>query len=165
VNNTEQARLEVDRVFSGAGVPSVYGRHQRGYVYWQDFIAGNARDYRVCVVGDFLYGLVRENRPGTPFASGSGQHVPLRIAGDSSGRARAALELAKLVAAELETQWMAFDIVFDAVGRGYVLELSSAWTMDAYADCPCYHRSNLSPASRTGRDSFDIAVEVAELIA
>jgi glutathione synthase/RimK-type ligase-like ATP-grasp enzyme len=175
IASVDAARSEVARAFSVAGIPSVYDRRQQGYVYWQELVPACRCDYRVCVVGDYLYGLVRDVRPGDFRASGSGVHRPL-IAG--SDREVAALNLARTVADELGTNWLAFDIVFGPCSvapsggcgtcrdcRGYVLELSSAWTMEAYAECPLYRRADLAATSRTGRDSFDIAVEIAEKMA
>lgn len=153
------AHAELRAAFMAPGIPSVYDRRQFGYVYWQRLVPNNPCDYRVCVVGPYLYGLIRENRPGTIFASGSGRASPLTLATE---RERRAAELGVEIADALGTQWMAFDIVFDEDERPVVLELSSAWTMQAYAEAPMFSRETLEPVKRTGAASFDVAVEIME---
>lgn len=160
LHTVEQALEEVRRAWSPGGIPSVYQRRQAGYVYWQELVPGNARDYRVCVVGAYVYGLVRENKPGTITASGSGIFRPLEL-GDPLELAAA--QLAVEIADELNTQWMAFDVIFDpTTGRPLVLEMSSAWTMDAYAAAPCFTRDGLERTALTGANSFEIAVGILE---
>jgi len=159
LHDANEARLELRQAFSSAGIPTVYDRRQRGYVYWQDFVPGQTCDYRVCVVGAYVYGLVREVRPGDFRASGSGVFKPLDLTDE---RQRAAAALGVEIANALRTEWMAFDIVFAADGRPLVLEMSSAWTMKAYANSPCFTRSGLAVTSLTGAASFDIAVQILE---
>lgn len=153
------ALAEVERAWTPPGIPTVDGRRQLGYVYWQSFIPGNACDYRVVVVGRYAYGLVRSVRPGDFRASGSGVFEPITL---RTERERAAMRLGVEVADALRTDWMAFDVVFDEGGRPFVLELSSAWTMKAYEACPCFDRATLEPTDRTGADSFTMAVEIME---
>lgn len=154
LKSAEEARAELEQVF-GRGIVQRYGRVQSGYVYWQRFVDENPRDYRICIVGEFFYGLVRNNRPGSFTASGSGDFYPVTLADD---RELAAAKLAIEIAGSIKTQWMAFDVVFDGE-RPLVLEMSSAWTMKAYHDCPMFDFS-LKRANRIGADSFRVAVEV-----
>jgi len=49
------------------------GEIPRNYVLFQEFIPGNAYDYRVVVVGDRAWGFRRYNRPGDFRASGGGR--------------------------------------------------------------------------------------------
>lgn len=161
LRNIAEARAELAAAFRAPGIPTVYNRWQLGYVYWQDFVPGQSCDYRVCVVGPYLYGLVRQVRPGDFRASGSGVHHPITLADE---RERAACQLAAEIAAALPTEWMAFDIVFDG-DRPLVLEMSSAWTMRAYESAPMFLRNTLAPTGRTGADSFEVAVEIVERIA
>ena len=45
-----------------------------GYLYWQEFLDGNAADLRITVIGDrYAYGFWRNNRPNDFRASGSGR--------------------------------------------------------------------------------------------
>lgn len=153
------AVLELQKAFAAPGIRSVYERWQLGYVYWQDLVPDQPCDYRVVVIGGYVYGLVRAVRPGDFRASGSGTFELLTLADD---RQRAAAALAVEIADELRTDWMAFDIVFAKDGRPLVLEMSSAWTMRAYAKAPCFSRKDLAPTGRFGADSFAIAVEIME---
>jgi glutathione synthase/RimK-type ligase-like ATP-grasp enzyme len=162
IHDRAEARAELRRAFTSPGIPSVYDRWQLGYVYWQEFVPGQACDYRICVVGSYVYGLVRNVRPGDFRASGSGSFRNLTMADD---RERAAAQLGVEIANAIGTDWMAFDIVFAQDGRPLVLEMSSAWTMKAYETAPCFSRGQLAPTSRTGADSFAIAVEIMERMA
>jgi glutathione synthase/RimK-type ligase-like ATP-grasp enzyme len=157
LNNEDEAWAESVAVF-GSGLPLKYGRIQKGYVYWQRLVSGNDCDYRICIVGDYAYGLVRENRPGTVFASGSGKFRQLTLADD---RERAAMALAREISAAIGTRWMAYDFVFDDA-TPKVLEMSSAWTMSAYKECRMFNKSG-APVKLTGSDSFKVAV--AEMLA
>jgi glutathione synthase/RimK-type ligase-like ATP-grasp enzyme len=150
ITNEVQAKGEILKAFS-SGVPISYNRKQRGYVLWQEFVAGNDCDYRVCVAGDDYFGLVRRNRKDVPFASGSGNFYPLTLATD---REKAAFAKAVEVAGEMATKLMAFDIVFDE-DDPVLLEVSSSWTPYAYIQAPCFDR-NMKPTGRTGAHLFDL---------
>ena len=157
INTESEAARELDRVFTGDGIPSVYDRRQRGYVYWQEFVRNNQCDYRVCVVGGFVYGLVRNNRPGDFRASGSGDNFPMTLQDE---RERGAAALAVEIADAIGTDWMAFDIVFSE-DRALVLEMSSAWTMAAYTKCHLFKRdATLARTRRAATDSWDVAIDV-----
>lgn len=148
----EEAFAEAKAAF-GRGIPISYNQRQTDYVFWQQFIGGNDRDYRVCVVGDDYFGLVRRNRADAPFASGSGDNYPLTMNND---RERAALRKAAEITNELGTQLMAYDFVFDG-DRIYLLEVSSSWTPHAYALCPCFSKDG-SATGRSGGHLFDLIV-------
>lgn len=48
------------------------GKRSPGYLYWQEFMAGNSADLRITVIGDcYAYGFWRNNRPNDFRASGS----------------------------------------------------------------------------------------------
>jgi glutathione synthase/RimK-type ligase-like ATP-grasp enzyme len=162
LHTIEEAQAELRQAFRAPGIRSVYDRWQLGYVYWQDLVPDQPCDYRVCIVGGELYGLIRDVRPGDFRASGSGVFRPMTL---ETERERAAATLAAEIASTIRTDWMAFDIVFARTGRPLVLEMSSAWTMKAYADAPCFHRGTLKPSGRTGAASFTIAVEIMEAMA
>jgi len=147
------ALAEIAAAF-GQGIKQKFGR-QQGYVYWQRIVTENPCDYRICVVGDYLYGLKRMNRPGTLLASGSGNATPLKL---DCERQRQAAQLAVEITRAIGTQWMAYDIVFDG-DKPLVLEMSSAWTMQAYENCKMFTH-DLQPTPRTGKESFAVAVEI-----
>lgn len=157
IRSRAEAELEVSRVFEGNGLELSYGRRQRGYVYWQRLVPDQDRDYRVCIVGDYLYGLVRRTRKDSFTASGSGEHYALTLKGKA--RETEAAKLCVEIARAIGTRWAAFDVVFETDGRPVVLELSSAWTMKAYKDVPAF-TYDLGRTSLTGGNSFRIAVDV-----
>jgi glutathione synthase/RimK-type ligase-like ATP-grasp enzyme len=159
IRTERQALAEIDAAFRAPGIETVYGRKQYGYVYWQQFIPDNDCDYRVCVTGDYIYGLVRRVRPGGFTASGSGDHSPLTL---NSERELAAARLCIEASAELNTDWMAYDVVFDADNRPLILEMSSAWTMKAYHTAQMFSRETLKATEYTGAHSFTVAVEILE---
>jgi glutathione synthase/RimK-type ligase-like ATP-grasp enzyme len=154
IKNIDEAWAEIVTAFA-SGIPLKYGRIQQGYVYWQRLVAENPVDYRVVIVGEHSYGLVRKNKPGTVFASGSGINYPITLKDE---REIMAMKLGREIADEIKTQWLAFDFVFDG-GQPKVLELSSAWTMASYKTCQCFDR-NLKPTAYKGADSFKLAVDI-----
>jgi glutathione synthase/RimK-type ligase-like ATP-grasp enzyme len=154
LSNKVEALAEASRAF-GTGILMSYKRLQKGYVYWQDVVRDNPCDYRICIVGKYLYGLKRMNRPGTLMASGSGIVETLKFATD---RGRKAAQLAVEISRALGTQWMAYDVVFEG-DRPLVLEMSSAWTMEAYKACRLYTYA-LEPTKLMGNESFSVAVEL-----
>src|SRR5690606_8338168 len=109
LHTAAEARAELAAAFQSGGIPSVYDRRQAGYVYWQDLVPDQPCDYRICVVGAYVYGLVRQVRPGDFRASGSGSFYPITLADD---RERAAAQLGVRIADAIGTDWMAFDVVF-----------------------------------------------------
>lgn len=131
------AMAEIARVFDGEGLPMSYYRSQRGYVYWQKIVPKNTCDYRVVITGQFVHGLVRNNRVGTIFASGSGSNYPM---GFADKKEKLAAELAIKAADKIGTKWCAFDIVFDG-DTPYILEVSAAWTVKSYVQCNLFTRS------------------------
>lgn len=155
IRSRAEAERELDKAF-GPGIELSYGRFQRGYVYWQRLVPDNPCDYRVCVVGPYLYGLVRRNRPDSFTASGSGDHYALTLADE---RERRAAELCIEIAQSIGTRWMAFDVVYDETGRPLVLEMSSAWTMKSYRHCPMFD-FDMKKADLTGASSFRVALDV-----
>jgi glutathione synthase/RimK-type ligase-like ATP-grasp enzyme len=152
VSSQAEAVSEAQKAF-GRGIPISYERRQTGYVFWQKFVDGNDCDYRVCVAGGEYFGLVRRNRSDAPFASGSGDNYPLTLKDD---REREALRKAVEITAELGTQLMAYDFVFDG-DRIYLLEVSSSWTPHAYALSPCFTGDG-KPTGGSGGHLFDLIV-------
>lgn len=113
---------------------------QKGYVYFQDFIANNAFDDRVVIVGNRAIFLRRFVRRGDFRASGSGvfDYKPSLIPLDSL---RAAFETSR----ELNAQSIAYDFVYPKTGKPLIVEISYAYSMGkAYDDCPGYWDSDLN---------------------
>lgn len=161
LNSPQEAWLEALLAF-GSGIPLQPSGFQRGYILWQKFIPGNSGDIRVCVTGDYMFGLRRGNRDDVPFASGSGRLSIIEDLGDE--RTRRAFVLADEITEKLGIRWQAYDFVFDADGRAYCLEASSAWTEKAYNDCPLFHRKDLSKTWLKGVSWASIMVDELERI-
>ena len=98
-------------------VNAAIGR-ESGYVYFQDFMAGNTCDTRITVIGNRAFGGRRGTRPGDFRASGSGismhdhQQIDLRC-----------VTIAFDVAEKLKTQSLAFDFILDASGQPVIVEI------------------------------------------
>jgi hypothetical protein len=160
IETPEQALKEVSQVF-GKGIKTpVYNRVQKGYVYWQEFVEQNPCDYRVVVTGDKYYGLIRYNRKDVPFASGSGN---LEVITELSGRTEQAFTFAKEVVEGVGSKWLALDIIFTPDNKPLLVEVSSAWKMGAYDECPMFTIQNntwLKCDDLTAKDSFKEAVRI-----
>ncbi|MBL0356322.1 MAG: hypothetical protein IPP72_05285 [Chitinophagaceae bacterium] len=116
-------------------VPPAYSRiagKEKGYIYFQDFIAGNDHDIRVVVVGDKAYAIKRMVRENDFRASGSGN-----ILYDKSLFDDPIIQLSFEIAEKLTTQVLALDYVFDN-GKPLVVEISYGFAMAGYDPCPGY---------------------------
>jgi glutathione synthase/RimK-type ligase-like ATP-grasp enzyme len=111
--------------------PSRRAGLQHGYVLFQEFVAGNAFDTRVTVIGERAFGFRRFNRPGDFRASGSG-----RIDWTPDGIDAAAVRLAFRVARALGTQSVAVDVLRRPDGTLVVNEISYYYEGWAVGDCP-----------------------------
>lgn len=158
VTSREQAEVEIAEAF-GSGIQSTRGV-QKGYLIWQRFVPGNAGDVRVCVTGDYLFGLTRDNRPDAPFASGSGSNAPIT---ELDARTRCAFAMAQEIAMELGSRWCCFDFVFEG-SKPLCLEVSFAWSEAAYSDCVLFDRE-LFPTVMRGRDWPSVVVDELERLA
>ncbi len=110
-----------------------YGPRQRGYVLFQEFMAGNDFDTRVTVIGNRAFGAMRRNRPNDFRASGSGDCIfdPDRVD-------RRCVAIACEVTERLHTQSMAVDFLFDAAREPKVCEISYCSVASPVYDCPGY---------------------------
>lgn len=121
------------RVFWGNPRLMRLPKHQH-YAYFQEFVPRNDSDIRVIVIGNRAFGIKRMVREGDFRASGSGrivyarEAIPLRC-----------LELSFETAEKLGTQSLALDFVFEE-GVPLVVEMSYAFAVAAYRDCPGYWR-------------------------
>lgn len=155
--DTRSARAEVEKVFNGRGLPMTYGRRQRGYVYWQRFVPDNPRDYRVIIVGNYGWGLVRENRANVPFASGSGVNRGLTL---ETERERSAFDFGWLVRDHLQTDMVGLDIVFDG-NEPRLLETTSSWTIGPHVTSPVFDRDG-APTPYVRGHQWDLIVKVLD---
>lgn len=111
---------------------NIRGPVQRDYVYFQDFIDGNASDIRVVVVGLRAFAITRLVREGDFRASGSGSFlynpdlIPLEC-----------IATAFRVVEKLGLQCCAFDFVRGENGW-LIVEISYAFSAASYYQCPGY---------------------------
>ena len=105
----------------------------RGYILFQEFLAGNAFDTRVTVIGDRAFAFVRRNRPGDFRASGSGdiEHDPTLVDNEC---VRTAFSVSERIGA----QSLAFDFLRGAESRPLIVEISYCYNPDAVHKCPGY---------------------------
>lgn len=138
LRSREEAEAEAQLAF-GPGLVCNYGRAQKGYVYWQKFVQKQA-EYRVTIIGDYLFGHERFDRPEIPLASGSRNYRPLTFDG---GQERDVAGFVSMIARTIGTDWMAFDILADSGGL-LVLEMSCSFG---------YAPASVDPVFRA--DAFD----------
>jgi hypothetical protein len=92
---------------------------EKNYVYFQEFLSGNAADTRITVIGKRAFGFRRSNRPGDFRASGS-----KLIDFDSNRVDLRCVRLALEISAMLGVQSMAYDFLLDQSGNQVVIEMS-----------------------------------------
>lgn len=109
----------------------VAGR-EKGYVYFQEFIAGNDHDIRVVVIDGRAFALKRMVRAGDFRASGSGHILYDRELFDED-----TIALSFDLAERLGTQCVAFDYAHKN-GQPLVIEISYGFNPEAYDSCPGY---------------------------
>jgi glutathione synthase/RimK-type ligase-like ATP-grasp enzyme len=135
IESEDQARQEIQLAF-GSGLPTPHRLGtgiQKGYLIWQQFMGGNAYDYRVIAVGRQRLLLRRHNRPDIPFASGSGLCEPITALDVETA---AVLQAANEFFAAAHTNWCGIDLVrAPDSGRWYVLETTLGWMLKAYLPC------------------------------
>jgi len=112
-------------------------QREYGYVYFQEFAAGNDFDIRVVVIGEKAIAIKRLVRQGDFRASGSG-----RIIYDPKEIPLPCIEIAFRTAQTLDAQCIAFDFVITK--RGWeIVEISYGFTESAYLSCPGYWLSTM----------------------
>ena len=111
-----------------------------GYFYAQEFLADNAFDTRVTVVGDRAFAFRRSNRKGDFRASGSGN-----IDWNPAAVDLEAVKLAFRIARRLRTQVVAIDVLRKGQER-VVGEISYTGASWAIARCPGHWRRSDDPA-------------------
>jgi glutathione synthase/RimK-type ligase-like ATP-grasp enzyme len=111
---------------------------EKGYVYFQEFIAHNDHDIRVVVIGDKAFAIKRMVRSDDFRASGSGNILYDRSLFDED-----TIKLAFSLAGKLKSQCVAFDFVHDN-GKPLLVEISYGFAPKGYESCPGYWDSELS---------------------
>ncbi len=112
---------------------------ERQYVYFQEYMGGNACDTRVTVIGDRAFAFQRGNRPGDFRASGSGciDYSPESVDPDM-------VKEAFRVARGVGSQSLALDFVYDSQHRPALLEISYCFVPGAVQACPGYWDESLT---------------------
>lgn len=137
IETPEQAAQEYNTVMHGEGLNIKIGKgrvgKQTGYLIWQKFCDGNEGDLRVCVNGDYILMLERDNAADSPFASGSGSNRPVN---NPTPQQREALKVARDFFITHDLKWNGIDLVFDYdAGEWKILETTLGWSASAYEDC------------------------------
>ena len=107
--------------------------HERGYIYFQDFIADNAFDTRITIIGNRAFAFTRNVRPGDFRASGSGD-----IVYDLRRIHEECVPIAFEVARKVRSQSMAFDFVLAANHEPMIVEVSYCYDPEAIYRCGGY---------------------------
>ena len=117
----------------------LYTPRQRGYVYFQDYLPGNAFDTRITVIGNRAFGYRRMNRPNDFRASGSGQprYEPEAI---DTRCVRIAFEVAQALGA----QSIAFDFLSGPDKTPMIGEISYCFVDHMVHSCPGHWTGDLS---------------------
>lgn len=119
---------------------SMYRNKEIGYVYFQEFVPDNKFDDRVVIIGERCFCLRRFCRDNDFRASGSGV-----IVYDHTLFPPTALELAFSLSKKLNSQCLAFDIVYDKHNNPLIVEISYGFaTGRVYEICDGYFDSSLN---------------------
>lgn len=111
---------------------------EKGYIYFQDYLANNPHDTRIIVIDGRAFAIQRINRANDFRASGSGnirydyKQVPLDL-----------VEISFSLAKAMKSECVAFDFIKDNEGTMKLVEMSFGFTIGVYDPCQGYWMSNL----------------------
>ena len=111
---------------------------ERNYFLVQDFLAGNAFDTRVTIIGNKAFAFRRFNRSNDFKASGSG-----KIDYTCQEIDKRAISLSFQAAKKLESQSIAFDIIFNHERKPVIIEMSYIYVAEAIFSTGGYWDTNL----------------------
>lgn len=127
IETVAEAAAEAEAAFVGRGIPCRYGQRQRGYLLWQEFLLGNAFDFRVIAIGRERLILRRGNREDRPMASGSGFEMPVTW---PDAEASDVLDFANRFFAEEGFSWCGIDVLRDhRRGCWTICEMTAGWPL------------------------------------
>ncbi len=132
-------------VYKGIGrlfVPTELAKmvtREKGYIYFQDYIANNLYDIRVVVVLNKAFAIKRLTRKNDFRASGSGM-----IMYDKDQIDERCVQIALEVNKRLRSQCTAYDFVFDANNNPLLLEISYGFAPEPYDLCEGYWDESLN---------------------
>lgn len=112
---------------------------EKGYVYFQDFIANNTYDIRVCVIGNRAFAFKRNVRKNDFRASGSGD-----IIYDKNQINENCVRIAFEVNKKIKAQSIAYDFVFDQNNQPLIVEISYGYVVHLYDICEGYWTEDLN---------------------
>lgn len=111
---------------------------ERNYLYFQEFVPENGFDIRIIIIGNRAFAIKRMVREGDFRASGSGS-----IIHDMEVIPTDCVRIAFEVTQSLGSQCCAFDFV-NKNGQWLIIEISYAFNLQVYVDCPGYWDSDLN---------------------
>jgi glutathione synthase/RimK-type ligase-like ATP-grasp enzyme len=111
--------------------------HEKGYIYFQEFIAGNDHDIRVVVIGNKAFAIKRMVRRNDFRASGSGQILYDRNLFDEN-----IIRLSFDLASRLKCQCVAFDYIHQNM-KPLLVEISYGFSPVPYELCPGFWDKDL----------------------
>lgn len=144
-NKWRAGRDSLAGVIKGIGrliIPTEYAKLQsreKGYIYFQKFIANNDSDIRVIVVRERAFALKRMTRENDFRASGSG-----KIIYDKNSIDERCIKTAFEINNRIKSQSIAYDFVFDENNKPLIVEISYGYSVAAYDACPGYWDSALN---------------------
>jgi hypothetical protein len=124
------------RIFYTTKFAKVAGR-EKGYIYFQEFIANNDSDIRVIVVDGKAFAIKRMVRDNDFRASGGGVILYEKELFDLN-----TIRIAQEVTSRLKAQCLAFDFVYDS-GKPLIVEISYGYANEAYDPVLGYWDANL----------------------
>jgi glutathione synthase/RimK-type ligase-like ATP-grasp enzyme len=125
------------RIFHNTEFSKVAGR-EKGYIYFQDFIANNDSDIRIIVVDEKAFAIKRMVRENDFRASGGGTILYDKELFDIE-----AVKVALDVTRNLKAQCLAYDFVYDN-GKPLIVEISYGYANEAYDPCQGYWDKELN---------------------
>jgi glutathione synthase/RimK-type ligase-like ATP-grasp enzyme len=144
VRKFSEGKGNILRVFKGIArlvLPSefvIMSQSEKGYIYFQDYIANNSYDIRVIVIGDRAFALKRIVRKNDFRASGSG-NILFEKENINLTTVRLSFELTD----KIQAQCAAYDFIYDINGKELVVELSYGFEMLPYDSCVGYWDKSL----------------------
>lgn len=111
---------------------------EKGYVYFQEFMAGNDHDVRIITVGNKAVGIKRLVRENDFRASGSGF-----INYNQNEIDIECVKIAFTISKKLGAMAVAYDFVYDLGKRPVIVEINYGFAQRAYDACPGYWDENL----------------------
>lgn len=111
---------------------------EKGYVYFQDFIPGNASDTRIIVIGEKAFAIKRYTRQNDFRASGSGN-----ISYDPNEIDHNCINIAFQTSKKIDSLCTAYDFVFSNQ-KPLLVEISYGFLYTAYDDCKGYWDEELN---------------------